>query len=103
MTKTEPPRSRAQIQRTEALARARERAKESLTFGELRLANLLQARRAAQDMDRIAEILADAVIQIDRMAILNGIDLADAIRARFEPEVLEQSDEPRDKLGEHDE
>ena len=64
----------------------------SLTFEELRLANLCGLVSSGQAPgpesretlgDALTEILADMVIRIDRVAARANIDLAAAVRSRF--------------------
>ena len=83
----------------------------SLTFEELRLANLCglvssgQAPGALSQetlQHALTEILADMVIRIDRVAARANIDLAAAIRSRFaEPDSNESATSARKPVSTH--
>jgi hypothetical protein len=66
-----------------------------LTFDELRLSSMLRTgeqlplsdSRILRSMDRpkLMLLVADMVIEADRLALANGIDLAQAVRERLAP------------------
>jgi len=68
---------------------------DDLTFSELRLANLMRKKADEADFaqaltidipaEDLAQTLAASVIEADWLAAARDIDLAQAIRARFDP------------------